>query len=219
MGHRAANVIQMNEYFEIHPIDPQPRRIQKAVDIMKSGGVIVYPTDSCYALGCRIGDRAAQDRIRQIRGKEARHPFSLLCRDLSDIATYARVDNQAYRILRQLTPGPYTFVLKASREVPRKLQNPSRKTIGIRVPDNRVTEALLDGLGAPLMSSTLRLPGETLPLNDPDDIRDRLHNRVDGFVMSGAGGLEMTTVIDLAAAQAEVIRYGKGPLTGIEGEL
>jgi tRNA threonylcarbamoyl adenosine modification protein (Sua5/YciO/YrdC/YwlC family) len=195
---------------QIHPENPQQRLVARAAEVLRRGGVIVYPTDSSYALGCVLGDKAPLDRIRQIRRTEIDHEFTLVCRDLSEIATYARVDNSAYRLLKSLTPGPYTFILRATSEVPKRLQNPKRKSIGIRVPDNRIAQAILAELGEPLMSSTLQLPEDDLPLTEPDDIEDRLGNRVDLIVDGGACGLEPTTVVDLSAGQIEVIRRGKG---------
>lgn len=199
---------------QVHPANPQQRLVSQAVEVLRRGGVIVYPTDSAYALGCALGDKAALERIRQIRRAEIDHDFTLVCRDLSEIATYARVDNAAYRLLRSLTPGPYTFILKATGEAPKRLQNPRRKSIGIRVPDNRIAEAILEELGEPVMSSTLQLPEDELPLTDPDEIERRLAKRVDLIVDGGAGGLEPTTVLDLSGGQVEVVRLGKGSVQG-----
>ncbi len=200
----------MAQYFEIHPTHPQQRLIAQSVAIVEDGGVIVYPTDSCYAIGCSIGDKRAMDRIRAIRKVDSSHHFTLVCRDLSEIATYARVDNAASRLLRTLTPGPYTFLLRATAEVPRRLQNPRRKTIGLRVPDHVVTQALLTALGKPLMSSTLLLPGRELPPADPHDIRAELEHLVDLIIDGGHCGLEPTSVINLAGDAPEVLRRGKG---------
>ena len=207
----------MSQRLSVHPINPQQRLIALAADALRQGSVIIYPTDSSYALGCGLAEKTALDRIRQIRGTELDHDFTLVCRDLSDIATYARVDNSAYRLLKSLTPGPYTFILKATSEAPKRLQNPKRRSIGIRVPDNRITQALIEALGTPIMSSTLMLPGEDLPLSDPDEIEDRLQNRVDIFVDGGACGIEPTTVLDLSTGDVQVVRRGKGPVDAFEG--
>jgi tRNA threonylcarbamoyl adenosine modification protein (Sua5/YciO/YrdC/YwlC family) len=181
-----------------------------AVDVLRRGGVIVYPTDSTYALGCLIGEKAALDRIRAIRRLNDRHNFTLACRDLSDIASYARVDNQTYRTLKAHTPGPYTFILRATREVPRMLQHPKRKTIGIRVPEHAITHALLSLLDEPLMTTSLILPGDDLPMTDPEDIRDRLAREVDAIIAAGNGGLEPSTVVDLSGDAPEILRRGVG---------
>jgi len=200
----------MAQYFQIHPEDPQPRLLRRAVEIVRAGGLVAYPTDSCYALGCHLGDKAAMERIARLREIDSRHNFTLVCRDLSEIATYARVDDWAYRVLRHHTPGPYTFILPATREVPRRLQNPKRKTIGIRVPDHRVAQALLAELGEPLMSSTLMLPGDALPLADPDEIRERLEHQVELVIDGGSCGVEPTTVVEIVEGRATVLRQGKG---------
>ena len=202
----------MSQFFYIHPDNPQQRLIEKAVQILSSGGVIVYPTDSAYALGCHIGDKAALDRIRAIRRLDEKHNLTLMCRDLSELGMYAKVDNAAYRLIKRLIPGPFTFVLQATKEVPRRLQHEKRKTIGLRVPDNAVALALLEALGEPIMTATLQMPGEEYPLQDPDDIRDRLEHDVDCIINVGYGGLDQTTVIDLTDGQAEIIRQGKGIL-------
>lgn len=201
----------------VHPENPQHRLVSQAAAILHRGGVIVYPTDSSYALGCALGDKAALDRIRQIRRTEIDHDFTLVCRDLSEIATYARVDNSAYRLLKSLTPGPYTFILRATSEAPKRLQNPKRKSIGIRVPDNRIAQAILEELHEPIMSSTLQLPEDDLPLTEADEIEQRLGNRVDILVDGGACGLEPTTVLDLSAGQIDIVRQGKGPVEGLAG--
>lgn len=198
------------DYVRIHALNPQPRLVTQVVARLRSGGLIVYPTDSSYALGCQIGDKAALDRIQRVRDIDARHNYTLLCRDLSEIATYAVVDNSAYRLLKALTPGAYTFILQASREVPRRLQNPKRRTIGIRVPDHPIAQALLESLGEPLMTSTLLLPGDDLPLTDPAEINDRIGKQVDMIVDGGYCSYEMTTVVDLTGAAPVVIRAGKG---------
>jgi len=200
----------MSQFFQIHPDNPQPRLIDKAVEIIRQGGVIAYPTDSGYALGCHLGDKNAQERIRRIREVDDKHNFTLVCRDLSELATYAKVDNTAYRLIKSLTPGPYTFILAATREVPRRLQNPKRKTIGLRVPDNRIAQALLETLGEPLMSSTLILPGDDMPLTDPYDIRDTLEHSLDLVIDGGYCGFEPTTVVDLTGDTPVVLREGLG---------
>ncbi len=203
----------MPRTFQIHPANPQARLISQAVAILRSGGLIVYPTDSGYALGCCIGDKAAQERIRRIRRLDDKHDFTLVCRDLSEISIYAKVDNAAYRLMRVATPGPYTFILRATHEVPRRLQNPKRKTIGIRVPDNAIACSLLDALGEPLMSSTLIVPDESMPLTDPDDIESRLGKQVDLVIDGGYCGIEPTTVVDLMGDVPEVVRVGKGDVS------
>jgi len=203
----------MAQYFQIHPTHPQARLIKRAVDIVRQGGVIVYPTDSSYALGCHIGDKEAMERIRRIRSVDERHNFTLMCRDLSEVSQYARVGNADYRFLKAHTPGPYTFILPATREVPRRLQHPKRKTIGLRVPENTITLALLAELNEPLMSSTLILPGEDLPMSDPEEIRERLEHVLDLVVDGGFCGLEPTTVLELEDGRATVVRVGKGEST------
>ena len=203
----------MAQYFFIHPQNPQPRLIRQVVQIVNEGGVIVYPTDSCYALGCRIGDKDAMARIRAIRGIGEQHYFTLVCRDLSSISHYAQVDNRQYRLLKSSTPGSYTFILKATREVPKRLQHPKRNTIGIRVPDNAVAQHILDELKEPLLSSSLLLPGEELPMNDAELIRERLENQVDLVIDGGSCGIEMTTVVDLTEDPPVLLRRGQGPLS------
>ncbi|MEO5702592.1 MAG: L-threonylcarbamoyladenylate synthase [Gammaproteobacteria bacterium] len=200
------------QLISIHPDNPQARLIKQAVDIVCAGGVIVYPTDSSYALGCHIGDKDAMERIRRIRNVDAKHNFTLVCRDLSEIASYAKVDNAAYRLIKSLTPGPYTFILKATHEVPRRLQNPKRKTIGLRVPDHAIARALLETLGEPLMSSTLMLPDNDIPLNDPEEIFAVLKHQVDLVIDGGNCGLEPTTVVDMVEGTPHVTRHGKGNL-------
>lgn len=206
----------MAQFFQIHPDNPQVRLIRRTVEIVRAGGVIVYPTDSSYALGCLIGDKAAMDRIRRIRQVDDNHNFTLVCRDLSEIATYARVDNQDYRLLKNLTPGPYTFIHRATKQVPRRLQNPKRKTIGIRVPDNRITQDLLAELGEALMSSTLILPGDDQPLTDPYEMRELLDHSVELVIDGGYCGMEPTSVIDLTGDAPEVLRAGKGDVSSLE---
>ena len=200
----------MSQFFSLHPGNPQLRLIRRAVEIFRAGGVVVYPTDSCYALGCHLGDKQAMERIRRIRQADNDHNFTLVCRDLSEIATYARVDNSTFRRLKAHTPGPYTFILEATREVPRRLQHPKRKTIGIRVPDHPVPQALLHELGEPIMSSTLMLPGDELPLTDPEEMRTRLEHLVELVVDGGPCGFEPTTVVDLTGEAPRVARIGRG---------
>ncbi|MGE0559435.1 MAG: L-threonylcarbamoyladenylate synthase [Burkholderiales bacterium] len=202
----------MAQYFSIHPQNPQPRLIRRAAEIIRSGGIVVYPTDSCYALGCHIGDKGAMERLRAIRGVDARHHFALVCRDLSELATYARVDNRQFRLLRATTPGSYVFILEATRELPKRLQHPKRRTIGLRIPDHPVVAALLSELGEPILSSTLLLPGDELPHTDAGEIRERLEHQVDLILDSGSCGIEPTTVVDLTGAEPVVTRKGKGGL-------
>ena len=203
----------MSQFFAIHPETPQARLIQQAVSIIQRGGVVVYPTDSAYALGCRLGDKKAMERIRRIRSLTEDHNFTLVCRDLSELGTYARVDNTAYRLLRHATPGSYTFVLEATREVPRRLVQPKRKTIGLRVPDHPIPQALLAALDEPLISATLALPQDEYPLTDPYDIRDRLEHEVDLVIDGGFCGLEATSVVDLTEATPRILRVGVGDVS------
>lgn len=200
----------MAQYFSVHPATPQPRLIARAADIVRSGGVVVYPTDSCYALGCRIGDKEAMVRLRRIRAVDERHHLTLMCRDLAEVGTYAHLDNVRFRLLKKLTPGSYTFILEASREVPRRLMHPKRRTIGVRVPEHPVAQALLAELGEPLLSSTLILPGDPEPLNDAGEIRARLERQVDLVLDAGACGTEPTTVVDLTGPAPQILREGKG---------
>ena len=202
----------MAQFYTIHPDNPQPRLIRQAAQIIRDGGVIVYPTDSCYALGCRLDDRAAVDRMRAIRELDEHHHFTLVCRDLSEVSRYAKVDNQQFRLLKSATPGSYTFVLEATREVPKRLQHPRRNTIGLRVPDHPVARALLAELDAAILSTSLLLPDDELPLNDAEEIRGRLERQVDLVIDSGACGIEMTTVVDLTGESPQVLRRGKGSL-------
>lgn len=202
----------MAQLFTIHPDNPQSRLIRQAAEIVRQGGVIVYPTDSCYALGCHLGDKDAMVRIRAIRQVDERHHFTLVCRDLAEISKYAKVDNWVYRLLKANTPGSYTFILQATKEVPRRLQHPKRATIGLRVPQHPVAHALLEELGEPLLSSTLSLPGDELPLNDAEEIRERLERQVDLILDCGPCGVEPTTVIDMTAEAPVLIRHGKGEL-------
>jgi tRNA threonylcarbamoyl adenosine modification protein (Sua5/YciO/YrdC/YwlC family) len=201
----------MAQYFSVHPEDPQPRLIRQAVDIIRNGGVIAYPTDSCYALGCHIGDKAAMEKIRRIRDVDERHHFTLVCRDLGEIGQFAKVDNLQFRLIRANTPGRYTFVLRASRDVPRRLLTP-RHTIGVRIPDHPVALALLQTLGEPLLSSTLILPAHGVALNDPEQIRRELEHQVDLVIDSGPCNGEVTTVIDLSGDAPRLIREGKGDI-------
>ncbi len=202
----------MAQYLNVHSENPQRRLISKAAEVLRSGGLIVYPTDSCYALGCRIGDKDALDRLRQIRQIDEHHHFTLVCSRLSEVARYASVDNVQYRLLRMTTPGSYTFILKANRDVPKRVLNARRKTIGLRVPDHPVVSLLLEELGEPILSSTLILPGEEFPAPDVDEVRDDLHNQVDLILDSGSCGVEMTTVVDLTNDTPTLVRVGKGPL-------
>jgi len=205
----------MSQYFEIHPDNPQKRLISQAVDVINSGGVIVYPTDSSYALGCHIGDKNAVARLRRIRQVDDKHNLTLVCRDLSEIATYAKIENTDYRLLKSLTPGPYTFILPATSEVPRRLMHPKRRRIGLRVMDHPVVNALLDALGEPLISCTLILPGEDLPVTDAEDIRSQLEKHVDLIIDGGHCGIEPTTVIAIADGVPEILRHGKGKDHGL----
>lgn len=198
---------------DIHPADPQPRRVDAVVDIIRGGGLIAYPTDSSYAFGCHIGDAKAINRIHRIRRTDKKHNFTLVCRDLAEISSYARVDNWAYRLIKSMTPGPYTFILPATREVPKRLQNPSRRTIGLRVPDHPLVRALLGALEEPIMSSTLLLPGDEYPLTDAHDINDRIGHAIEAIVESGPVGFEPTSVLDLTAGYAQVLRVGRGDVS------
>lgn len=202
----------MSQFFAIHPTHPETRLIKRAVDIVRKGGVIAYPTDSCYAIGCHIGDKHAMERIRRIRGVDERHHFTLVCRDLSDIGTFAKVDNAQYRLLKSHTPGTYTFILDATRELPRRLAHPKRATVGVRVPEHPVTHALLTELNEPLLSSTLMLPGDVDPLNDAETIRAKLEHQLDLILDGGACGIEPTTVIDLSGSAPILVRRGKGDI-------
>jgi tRNA threonylcarbamoyl adenosine modification protein (Sua5/YciO/YrdC/YwlC family) len=195
---------------EVHPSDPQPHRVQKIVERIRDGALIAYPTDSSYAFGCRIGDKKPIERIHRIRRTDKKHNFTLVCADLSEISVYARVDNWAYRLIKSLTPGPYTFILPATRQLPKMLQNPKRRTIGIRVPDHPLVTAMLDELGEPIMSSTLSLPGDELPLTDPVEIEERIGHEVDLIIDAGPTGIEPTTVLDLSSGSVEVLRKGRG---------
>jgi tRNA threonylcarbamoyl adenosine modification protein (Sua5/YciO/YrdC/YwlC family) len=207
----------MSQFYVIHADNPQLRLIRHAVEIIEAGGVIAYPTDSAYALGCHIGNKTGADRIRQLRRLDDKHNFTLVCRDLSDIATYAKVDNWQYRLIKGHTPGPYTFILSATSEVPRRLLHPKRRQIGIRIPDNRIALALLAELSQPLMSTTLQLPGEELPMTDPYEIRDLLEHQLDLVIDGGFCGMEPTSVVDLSVEPPVVLREGCGDLSVIRG--
>jgi tRNA threonylcarbamoyl adenosine modification protein (Sua5/YciO/YrdC/YwlC family) len=201
------------EWLELHPVDPQRRWLQRAADRVREGCVIAYPTDSCYALGCHLGDKDAAERIREIRQFDRHHMFTLVCRDLSEIAAYARVDNRQYRLLKALTPGPYTFVLEATRELPRRVAHEKRKTIGIRVPEHRVTQALLELLGEPLMSCTLQWPDADQPVSDPRESRTELDRQVDLVLDGGPCGLVPTTVLDISGDSPVLVRQGRGDVS------
>jgi tRNA threonylcarbamoyl adenosine modification protein (Sua5/YciO/YrdC/YwlC family) len=200
----------MAQYFELHPQNPQARLIDQAARILDQGGLAAIPTDSSYALVCHIDDKAAAERLRRLRGIDERHHLTLMCRDLSELANYARVDNRQFRLLKLATPGPYTFILEATKEVPRRLSHPSRRTIGLRVPENRVTQALLERLGQPLLGTTLIPPDETEPMNDPHNIRERFERELQAVLDAGACPMEPTTVIDLSGAEPELVRLGRG---------
>ena len=202
----------MAQYFSIHPTHPQPRLIRRAAEIVRGGGLIAYPTDSCYALGCHLGDAPAQERLRRVRGVDPKHNLTLMCRDLSEIAAYAIVDNVQFRMLKLATPGSYTFILRATREVPRRLQHPKRKTIGVRVPAHASAQALLAELGEPMLSATLILPGAAQPLADAPTIRAALEHELDLILDCGSCGVEPTTVIDLSGDAPQVLRRGRGSL-------
>jgi len=200
----------MSQYFRIHPKSPQKRLIQQAAVIVQDGGVIVYPTDSAYALGCRVGDKDAMERLCAIRRLPEHHQFTLACRDLSEIAAYAIVGNREFRLLKSLTPGPYTFILPATREVPKRLLHPKRRTIGLRVPDHVIAQALLEAIGSPLLTTSLILPGEQEPMTDPEEIREKLERQVDLVIDGGPGEQAITTVVDLVGPEPVVVRAGKG---------
>ncbi len=202
----------MSQYFEIHPLNPQTRLLRQAAQILHAGGLCAMPTDSSYALVCHLDDKAAAEAMRRLREVDARHHLTLLCRDLSELASYARVDNRQYRLLKLGTPGPYTFILEATKEVPRRLSHPSRRTIGLRVPEHRVAQALLEELGQPLLATTLIPPGETEPLNDPNEIRARFEKRIGAVLDAGACPRAPTTIIDLTGDEPELIRQGRGDL-------
>jgi tRNA threonylcarbamoyl adenosine modification protein (Sua5/YciO/YrdC/YwlC family) len=208
----------MSQYFEVHPANPQQRLLKQAAQILHGGGVAAIPTDSSYALVCHLDDKAAAEQLRRIRGVDDRHHLTLLCRDLSELASYARVDNKQYRLLKAATPGPFTFILEATKEVPRRVSHPSRRTIGLRVPDHAVTSALLDLLGQPLLATTLIAPGESEPMNDPEQIRARFEKVVQAIVDAGACPMRPTTVVDLTGDPPVLLRLGRGDpaLLGID---
>jgi tRNA threonylcarbamoyl adenosine modification protein (Sua5/YciO/YrdC/YwlC family) len=203
------------EYLEIHPKNPQIRLLRRAVEIVRAGGVIAYPTDSCYALGCHVGDRDALERIRKLRAADKNHHFTLVCRDLAEVGRYAQIDTWQFRLLKSVTPGPFTFLLPATRETPKRLQHPKRRTIGVRVPDHPVPHLMLAELGEPIMSSTLLLPGDSTPLTDGEQIRERLDRVLDAIVDGGHCGIEPTTVVDLAVQPAVILRQGKGQIGSV----
>jgi len=200
----------MSQFLQIHPVDPQDRLIKQAAESVRAGGIIALPTDSCYALACRLDDKSAVDRLRRIRQIDERHHLTLLCSDLSEVGLYARVDNRQFRMLKAATPGSFTFILEATKEVPRRLSHPSRKTIGLRVPDNRIAQAVLKELGEPMIGTTLLLPGDEHPLSDPDQIRERLTSQVDVIIDGGACSLVPTTVVDLTGKEPVLVRQGRG---------
>ncbi len=200
----------MSQYFSVHPVNPQLRLIKRAIEMIKQGALIIYPTDSCYAFGCHIGDKDALERIRRIREVDEKHNFTLACSDLSELGNFAFVNNTTFRLLRNYTPGPYTFILRASREVPRRMQVAKRKTIGLRIPDHPVALSLLEELGEPLMSSTLIMPGDETPMTDPEEMRDRLEHKVDLIIDGGNCGFEPTTVVNMEDSSCEILRQGKG---------
>ena len=206
----------MAELIAIHPKNPQERLLTQVSDLLGNGGIVAYPTDSCYAFGWRLGDKNAQDRIRRLKKLDKHHYFTLICRDLSELATYARVSNQAYRILRSLTPGPYTFILPATRQVPNRLLHPKRRTIGLRVPSNPIAQGLLDVLGEPLMSTTLKLPEDAEPLTDPYEIRDCLDDKLVAVIDAGFCGANPTSVVDMTGSVPEIVRRGAGDVAFLE---
>ena len=205
----------MAQFFSIHPENPQPRLVRRAAELLRAGGLIVYPTDSCYALGCHLGDKSAMERIRAIRKVDERHHFALVCRDLAEVGQYARLDNPQFRMIKACTPGSYTFLLGARREVPKRLQHPRRRTIGVRIPEHPVVRALLAELGEPILSSTLLMPGDELPLNDAAEMRERLEHAVDLIIDCGSCGIIPTTVVDLTGPMPVVIRRGRGSVEAL----
>lgn len=200
----------MPQYVEVHPDNPQQRLLKQAAQVLHGGGIAAVPTDSSYALVCHLDDKSAAEKLRRIRGVDDKHHLTLLCRDLSELASYARVDNKQYRLLKSATPGPFTFILEATKEVPRRVSHPSRRTIGLRVPDHTMLQQLLEVFGEPLLATTLIMPGETEPLNDPEDIRERLRNQIEAVVDAGACKMEPTTVVDLTGDEPAVLRLGRG---------
>ena len=205
----------MAQYFKVHPVNPQRRHLERTVSLLEEGAVIVYPTDSTYALGCRLANKSALERIRALRRIDENHEFSLVCRDLSQVANYARMDNTAYRLIRSLTPGPFTFILRATHEAPRRLQHPKKRSVGIRVPDHPIVAELVDILREPLISSTLQLPGDDLPLTDPEEFRPLVEKHVDVILDAGACGIEPTTVLDLSGGGVTLVRQGKGDASAV----
>jgi len=210
----------VSQYFEVHPDNPQPRLLRQAAQILHGGGIAAIPTDSSYALVCHLDDKAAAEALRRIRAVDEKHHLTLLCRDLGELANYARVDNRQYRLLKLGTPGPFTFILEATKEVPRRVSHPSRRTVGLRVPDHAVTQALLEQFGAPLLATTLIAPGESEPLNDPHEIRERLQKQIQAVVDAGACPMQPTTVVDLSGELPVLVRQGRGDarLLGLEVE-
>ncbi len=207
--------LRVARLIEIHPTHPQSRQVAAVVQIIRSAGLIAYPTDSSYAFGCHIGDSKAINRIHRIRRTDNKHNFTLVCRDLSEISLYARVDNWAYRLIKSMTPGPYTFILPATREVPKRLQNQNRRTIGLRVPEHPLVQAMLESLGEPIMSSTLLLPGDEHPMTDPVDIEARIGHEIEAIIAAGPVGIEPTSVIDMTKGYAEVLRVGRGDVSAL----
>jgi tRNA threonylcarbamoyl adenosine modification protein (Sua5/YciO/YrdC/YwlC family) len=207
----------MSQYFELHPRNPQLRLLRQAAEILRRGGLIAYPTDSCYALGCHIGDKEALERLRRVRGADRHHHFTLVCRDMAEISHYARLETWQFRLIKSATPGPFTFLLPASRETPRRLQHEKRRTIGVRIPDHTVPQLLCAELGEPIMSSTLLLPGDELPMTEGAEIRERLEHQLDAVLDGGHCGLDPTTVVDLAGDGIEIVRQGRGVLPGTAG--
>jgi len=205
----------MPQFFEVHPDNPQPRLLKQAVALLEKGEILAVPTDSSYALVCHLDDKSAVDKLRRIRGVDDKHHLTLLCRDLSELANYAKVDNQQFRLIKSATPGPYTFILEASKEVPRRLSHPSRKTIGLRVPEHKVLQELLALHGAPLLATTLIAPGETEPLNDAQEIRERYKKQIAAVIDAGACARQPTTVVDLTSEEPVVIREGRGSLAAL----
>ena len=206
----------MARVIDIRPSDPQPRRIAEVVATIRGGGLVAYPTDSSYAFGCHIGDKRAMDRIRRIRRTDKKHNFTLVCSDLSEISLYAQFDNWAYRLMKSMTPGPYTFILQATREVPKRLQNPRRRTIGLRVPDHPIVHAMLNALGEPIMSSTLTLPGDDLPLTAVMEIEERIGHQIELIIDGGPTGFAPTSVSDLSGGSVEVLRVGRGDVSSLQ---
>lgn len=207
----------MARLFRVHPDNPQKRLLVQVADLLRKGGIVVYPTDASYAIGCAMGNKNALARIARLRQLSDKHHFTIMCRDLSELAVYAKVDNVAFRLLKHNTPGPYTFILRATSETPRRLLHPKRKSIGLRVPDNAIALGLLEEMGEPLMTSTLQLPGDEFPLTDPEDIDERIGNQVDAIVDGGWGEMEYTSVINLSDDDIDIMRVGKGDVTPFEG--